>query len=421
MDKEKLHFFYNSKKFSDCTFKVHNVEVKAHKLILACKSPVFEKMFFGPMASNEVNISDVNYEEFNKVLKYIYIDAIDISSVPDAWNLFYIAKKYLLDDLMDICLCYVKKNLSLNTVVLSYEYSEMFNLTEIKNKCFVDMINYVRGVFSCDYHMKAETLRYLLENINTNYITSFELLTKIIDWATVTCELNNFEPNAKNIVSVLNKENLVRFIKKEWLLKLNCGDCLDPQLLCQCLDSVAQETVTLLDSTLDVNEEAKETVLNTFTPSFCKHRIAYKIAYRVDLQKNEVFVSSISVSRPVIIFGVLLKTQMNPSVCWKDHYNGSVSVTICNENSNKNIVVPTTYSGMIEYDSEIYIPLKHLVVLESDESYDLRISYTNFDNKLRVTPVHCYYMSQDLVNQNSVVTFYEMNGTLIKGLAFYPA
>ncbi|KAJ8929309.1 hypothetical protein NQ314_018017 [Rhamnusium bicolor] len=185
--KERLVTFYKTQKFADCTFKINGTEVKAHKLILACSSPVFEKMFFGEMASSDIIISDINMEEFKQVLEFIYTENINITSIVNAWSLFYIANKYLLDDLIHICLTYIQKNLTMNSLVLSYEYAEMYSLQDIRNKCFSDIVNYVSGAFSSDYHMKPTTLSAILGK-GIISLDKFELVMQILSWSAIECD-----------------------------------------------------------------------------------------------------------------------------------------------------------------------------------------------------------------------------------------
>ncbi|KAJ8951097.1 hypothetical protein NQ318_003795 [Aromia moschata] len=205
--KERLVAFFKSQQFADCTFKINGAEVKAHKLILACSSPVFEKMFFGEMASNEIVISDIDVEEFTQVLEFIYTESINISSMVNAWSLFYIANKYLLDDLITVCLEYIQKHLTMCSLVLSYEYAEMYNLHDIKKRCFSDIVNYANGTFCSDYHMKATTLCAILKEDITE-IDKFELVVQIISWAVIECDFRKILIFPKNILDLLKEKKV---------------------------------------------------------------------------------------------------------------------------------------------------------------------------------------------------------------------
>lgn len=420
--KERLVAFYKSQKFADCTFKLNGAEVKAHKLILACSSPVFEKMFFGDMASNEIVISDINEEEFNQVLEFIYTEIISITSIVNAWSLFYVANKYLLDDLIKVCLQYIQKNLTMNTLVLSYEYAEMYGLRDIKKKCFSDIVGYVNGAFSSDYHMKSSTLSAILEEENIG-LDKFEMVVHILSWSEIECDFRKVLVTPENIVEILKEEDILKFIKKDWLISIKCDECCDALVMCQCVDELVHECLLLLDEDLTWSEESCETQ-KLYKPMqhICRLRKEFKIACRVDLHSSEEYVCSVSVNRQMILFGILVNTEMNPTGYFGTGYEGSITVRVCEQNCNASIAKPTTFKGVIYYDSDLYLSLKDLVVLEPNILYDIKISYKNRSN-IGVTPVHCYYMSNKLTNdsKDSIVSFYEICGTLVKGLSFYAA
>lgn len=67
--------FLENGKFSDITLVVCNKEFKAHKMILATRSPVFEAMFehdCKEVQEGKVNIPDVPADAFEELLRYMY-------------------------------------------------------------------------------------------------------------------------------------------------------------------------------------------------------------------------------------------------------------------------------------------------------------------------------------------------------------
>jgi len=71
--KERTSCLVNSEKLSDITFLVgpNETPIHGHKTILSAGSPYFEKLFFGPMASNEAvhKICDIEPEVLVVFLK----------------------------------------------------------------------------------------------------------------------------------------------------------------------------------------------------------------------------------------------------------------------------------------------------------------------------------------------------------------
>lgn len=62
-------------------------------------------MFFGPLkeTATEVVITDVRPTAFRAMLAYIYRGNVTLQSPNSAWQLWYAAKKYMLDSLEDKC------------------------------------------------------------------------------------------------------------------------------------------------------------------------------------------------------------------------------------------------------------------------------------------------------------------------------
>ncbi|XP_023014150.1 uncharacterized protein isoform X2 [Leptinotarsa decemlineata] len=418
--KERLISFYKEQKFVDCTFKINGTQVRAHKLILACCSPVFEKMLYGEMAQDEIMLCDISVEEFNQVLEHMYTDDIEIHSMTNAWSLFYVANKYLLDDLIQVCLTYIRNNITMNSLSLTYEYAEMYDLLDIKKKCLDDMVNYTEGLFIGDYHMKPTTLRAILQKVDADGERLLNLLAKVINWCIVECELRNIPSSPNNIKGILDKENILEFFQVNPLEYSRCPECHYP--LNEGLDEVVKKTMKLLYEVLIWCKEVYRKCTPKSIPKTCRMRNEFKIACRLDLSTNEEFVSSFSVDREMIIFGVLMNTQMEPPRFSLKYYKGIISLRICEYHTSKDIVKPTIIEDFILYSSDFYVSLKSLVVLKANRVYDLRISHKNCDMK-GPSSLPCFYMSNKLTSHNKkdTISFYETTGGIIKGLSFYPA
>lgn len=137
-DKLKNRFarLYESGEFSDCIFLVDDEKVRAHRLILATISPVFEAMFYSSFANEDlIHVTDMNIVEFKQLLKYIYSDNVKIDTIDNAWRLLYAAKKYLITSLTEICLQYIQNNLNERVVLHSYELAEVYEETNLKAAC----------------------------------------------------------------------------------------------------------------------------------------------------------------------------------------------------------------------------------------------------------------------------------------------
>uniref|UniRef100_A0A914QPV1 BTB domain-containing protein n=1 Tax=Panagrolaimus davidi TaxID=227884 RepID=A0A914QPV1_9BILA len=78
---EVMEELFISKDGADVTFIIHGKEVKAHKIIVTSRSPVFKTMIEGSMAPEDqrhlINDPTITAEDFEKFLKFLYTDKID--------------------------------------------------------------------------------------------------------------------------------------------------------------------------------------------------------------------------------------------------------------------------------------------------------------------------------------------------------
>lgn len=92
------------------TFPGSPLLVKGHKLLLAARSSVFERMFYGslPEKGEKVEIIDVEPEIFQVFIKYLYTDNRKLITDENAPGLIYIAEKYQMSNLRHLseCMCY---------------------------------------------------------------------------------------------------------------------------------------------------------------------------------------------------------------------------------------------------------------------------------------------------------------------------
>ncbi|XP_073841539.1 speckle-type POZ protein-like [Musca autumnalis] len=104
---------FASKEFSDVILVAQDgIELKAHKLVLCARSPVFAAMFrnnFEESKTNRIKIDDMDAEVIEEMLKFLYTGG-DISE-KFAEELFVAANKYSLLYLQTMC-----ENILINTM-----------------------------------------------------------------------------------------------------------------------------------------------------------------------------------------------------------------------------------------------------------------------------------------------------------------
>jgi speckle-type POZ protein len=133
---------------TDVTLKVKDKEFKAHKVVLAAASPVFEAMFkegTREHESNFVKIEDIDSDVFKVFLRYLYsgqVHQLD-EMVSD---LLAAADKYDVQPLREICIQHMAKNISADNAVDMLALAHRHSIDSIKSvaseylrKNFVDV------------------------------------------------------------------------------------------------------------------------------------------------------------------------------------------------------------------------------------------------------------------------------------------
>lgn len=109
-------------------FEIHTNDkqmLKAHKAILAARSPVFYAMLCND--SQESQIRSVKIGEFDsmvirELLRFIYCNRVEGLRKVDR-ELVFAAHKYQLDDLKQMCIDSITSTLDLDNVLESFEVS----------------------------------------------------------------------------------------------------------------------------------------------------------------------------------------------------------------------------------------------------------------------------------------------------------
>lgn len=123
--------------FKDMTFNVEDEKFTAHKNILAIRSTVFAAMFKNKMVedlTSTVEINDIKPAIFQQMLNFIYKDRVE-NLDESAFELLYVAEKYQLEKLKNLCIRSLNVNLSLETVIKSFELADLYSIEKLKDKC----------------------------------------------------------------------------------------------------------------------------------------------------------------------------------------------------------------------------------------------------------------------------------------------
>lgn len=390
---------------SDCVLVVKGKKFCLHKEILAAHSPVFERAFFGGLpCEDEILVAGVRVEVFKRLIDFIYKNKLDFNfkSVLEAWSLYDVADRYLVDALMDLCLLYIEKNRKLSNLLLIYEYAELYNLETLMTTCMRDIAMYTKGVFLTSYHIKPSTWCDILKELTCN-ADEEELAEFAVKWAVDECDFKQVKCSAENVWKILSEANLthlVRFLTTdEELEKLKLFKTL------KCKADLMTEN--------GCNRCIKQKVKLHY-----QIRTPYKISKNFRLRDGESVNSTVCVNTKVGLFGIAVSTEHQPSYAVNECYTGGFIIEIYEGSSGKLLVMEQVKETRLKYDSVHYVNFQRIVILEPSAYYVISVRYKNpvYQSEMEVL---CYYLggiSRSAVTFNFYNEFY---GSALRGLSFY--
>ncbi|KAM3865565.1 speckle-type POZ protein-like A isoform 1-T1 [Diretmus argenteus] len=139
---DDLGNLWECSRFTDCSLYVGGQEFKAHKSILAARSPVFNAMFEHEMEErkkNRVDISDVDPDVFKEMMGFIYTGkAPNLEKMAD--NLLAAADKYALERLKVMCEQALCNSLSVENVADTLILADLHSAEQLKAQA-IDFVN----------------------------------------------------------------------------------------------------------------------------------------------------------------------------------------------------------------------------------------------------------------------------------------
>ena len=147
-----FHQMLENQHLTDVTFCFDGCQLRAHKLILTARSPVFAAMFRSDMEEKQTNcvdIRDISFHVFRQLLNYIYTGkVVDIKNI--AGELLAAADKYDLQSLKMMCLESLFENLTLENTVEIFTLANLYSFCEVKKYVLDFIIGNVGGILTAN-------------------------------------------------------------------------------------------------------------------------------------------------------------------------------------------------------------------------------------------------------------------------------
>ena len=223
---ERGIFMFNNDLLSDVSLVVRassiegepkksKMAIPAHKFVLSMCSPVFFAIFSGEMVerSDSVELPDCAYEGVLEMLRYMYSGWVELNE-SNVMEVFYVAKKYMVNSLADECVRLLRKKLlNLANVFCVLQHAQQCDEKILVDQCW-DLIDR-----ETEEALKSEGFatieRSLLEAVvkrDTLTIREVDLFKAVDLWATKECERQGLTPDG-NVKRCILGEMIVKEIR----------------------------------------------------------------------------------------------------------------------------------------------------------------------------------------------------------------
>ncbi|KAJ5077064.1 kelch-like protein [Anaeramoeba ignava] len=202
---------------------------KTHKSILSSRSEYFKSLFKSKMKEyqeNKLILKDVSSSILSSILNYLYSGKIEIN-LENAIQILIFSSKYLIDELIEICLNFIKKNFQIETIVDILKLSESMNLNHLLDSSYQFILEHFTKFIKTPFFLELEEnhLNSILSN-DKILLNGFENFQSIIKWGKHKSNINQEKENQKlekeekeklqnQISNFIDKIRFIDFSKQE--------------------------------------------------------------------------------------------------------------------------------------------------------------------------------------------------------------
>jgi hypothetical protein len=129
---EKL---FENRSFSDVVLLVDQQKIKAHKTVLAGKSPFFQDLFLNNESEREFEIKDVDHETMEECISFLYRGKL-IDLKKNSLKLYLASEKFGLNELQVIAKSSLTKNVDVENVIETLKFAGQKNWGDVLDECF---------------------------------------------------------------------------------------------------------------------------------------------------------------------------------------------------------------------------------------------------------------------------------------------
>lgn len=428
----------------DIKFKIGNVEIPAHKCVLAAFSPKYQRQFYGDFDDKncdciELKEPNVSASAFNEYLQFFYLNHVELTHENVA-DVLFLTKESLVDEFHNECIKFIRETLSIENVCQIYELAMLHDYNDLLLSCERLIKSNFTGVFitkgflSSDRSMILNIIRLAGTNCRAKCV-----FDACISWAQNFCAENQQDPNnnehLREVLGDLLYEirfdtmkfeefiqyyqpfrNLFTEDEREEILKL-IGKIKDfqPQWF-KCIE----HPIATLSSTIEADECSESEKNNMIT---C-NRVFVKMSSQTPYQG--VYKTSFSCTNPLELDAIFCGTLYNDSDDAivenrvENHHTHPARVKIIEKTSSNefsSVCEHIVYEEQIELTFQTHveacIKLRESISITPFTIYEISITFFG--------PIYLQtYEYKDHINiENGIIRFYDDFGP-VTGLRFLP-
>ncbi|KAG5670614.1 hypothetical protein PVAND_000863 [Polypedilum vanderplanki] len=165
--KLKFSYFENimrNEELKDFTIKTEFEEFKAHKFVLAARSPTFADLIIENVHAECLNLLDVSTDVFRVILDFIYTDEFPENIDINFGELFFASERLKLENLKKIAAKKLLDTTNTENALEMLEFSLKTNNEELKKKSFEEIKKYLDFIkLDENLAFEPEKLKKLIE------------------------------------------------------------------------------------------------------------------------------------------------------------------------------------------------------------------------------------------------------------------
>lgn len=392
----RYYDLFRSQKFVDCSFTVEQTNIKCHKLILSAASPVFEAMFYGPMSEkHSVEILDISTETFRLMIEYIYTNEVDFTkeTIENSIELYYSAEKYILTDLVALCLAAIQKKLRFQNILPTIDLSFHMDLQPLLqlcitffNKCCLNGYQFMNSLKSNYYHVTKNCLKLMVKlSTPCNQLNCF-----IREWCHQECKrLGLSEIDYKLVFNDLELTELMQFSDRQ----------------------------KALGGEHNALERSKTHLLHE-----CNHieRVYYKACRPLMISEAQSQISfTLKTDRFISLLGLVINSRLMPRNL-SEHNQDQVyfeSIDIEIQSEGELIYRGSIVDQKTQYNCDLNIMLDRNIILSSNDEYCIKL----FWGRQAFGAEYPCSIQSNAVNGVTFLdhhTSMDCNGSIVKGIKY---